>query len=470
MGFVRPLLITSLLKAALVIEKYAHFNYKEDFQMTFPEQVKAFLWGDIHKMSQDPGRFAKNPFADFTRTRKLDFENLLRFLISMHSDNTATELLKYFNYDIDTLSNSAFYQQRNKLLPCAFPFLLRQFNSRFDFHLYRGVYNLVSCDGSGLNIARNPNDPDTFHPPSGSSSIGFNMLHLVALYDLLSKRYLDCVIQKGRLKNEFQALCDLIDAYSYSGIPIFIADRGFASYNVFAHAYENDRLFLIRTKDINARRFLNLESLPNLIDTTVELILSRSQSAKKRLRPDLAERYRYVSSEVSFDFIVKGSAEEYPLSLRVVRFEVADGSFENIITNLHGDEFSAIDIKLLYHLRWGIETSFRDLKHTIGTINFHSKKAEYIEQEIWARLILFNFCAIVTAHVVITQKNTKYAYQVNFAMAMKISHCFIRLKEGDPTLQVERLIGSFTLPIRPGRNYARRHRPQSPASFCYRFS
>ena len=438
--------------------------------MTLPERVKALLWDDISRMSEDPGRFAKNPGVDFSRRRKLDFENLLRFLISMQSGTTADELLKYFNYDINTLSNSAFYQQRSKLLPEALPFLMRQFNSHFDLELYRGVYNLVSCDGSGFNIARNPNDPDTFHPPSGSTSIGFNMLHLVASYDLLSKRYLDCVVQKGRLKNEFQALCDIIDGYSYGGVPIFIADRGFASYNVFAHAQINCRLFLIRAKDINTRRFLNLDALPDTIDTSVELILSRTQSAKNRLRPDLAEQYRYVSSGVSFDYIEKGSYDEFTLSLRVVRFEVADGIFENIITNLPADQFSADDIMHLYHLRWSIETSFRDLKHTIGTINFHSKKVEYIEQEIWARLTLFNFCAIITTHVVIAQNDTKHVYQVNFAMAMKICHRFIRLKEDDPSFEVERLIGSFTLPIRPGRNYARRHRPQSPASFCYRFS
>jgi len=438
--------------------------------MTLPERVKAHLWGDIHNMSEDPSRFAKNPIADFTRSRKLDFEDLLRFLISMQSDTTANELLKYFSHDIDTLSNSAFYQQRKKLLPETFPFLLRQFNSHFDLELYKGMYNLATCDGSGFSIARNPNDPDTFHPPSGCTAVGFNSLHVVALYDLLSKRYLDCVVQKGRLQNEFQALCDLIDRYSYAGVPIFIADRGFASYNIFAHAQENSRLFLIRTKDINARRFLDLDTLPDNIDTSIDLILSRTQSAKKRLRPDLAGRYRYVSSDVSFDFIEKGSCNEYPLSLRVVRFEVADGVCENIVTNLPAVDFSTGDIMHLYHLRWGIETSFRDLKHTIGTINFHSKKVEYIEQEIWARLILFNFCAIITTHVVVTKNDTKHVHQVNFSMAMKICHSFIRLKEGDPVFEVELLIGKFTLPIRLGRSFPRRHRPQSPASFCYRFS
>lgn len=45
-----------------------------------------------------------------------------------------------------------------------------------------------------------------------------------------------------------------------------------------------------------------------------------------------------------------------------------------------------------YHLRWGIETSFRDLKHTKGAIHLHSKKTEFVALELWSRLILYNFC------------------------------------------------------------------------------
>ena len=438
--------------------------------MTLPDEVKTQLWNDINRMSRDPGRFAKNPNSDFTRRRKLDFEDLLRFLISMQSGTTNHELLKYFNYDLDTLSNSAFYQQRNKLLPEALPFLLHQFNAHYPFNLYRGKYNLVACDGCEFNIARNPDDPDTFHPPSGKSTMGFNMLHTISLYDILSKRYLDCIIQPGRLKNEFRAICDLADRYSYVGTPIFIADRGFTSFNFFAHAAENHLLFLVRAKDINVKRLLNLDSLPNQLDTYADIILTRSQSQKKRKRPDLAEQYRYISSEVSFDFIQHGADDEYPLSIRIVRVEVADGVFHNIITDLPDDEFLPCDIKHLYNLRWNIETSFRDLKHTIGTTNFHSIKVEYIVQEIWARLILFNFCAVITMHVVVVQKNTKYVYQVNFAMAIKICHHFLRLRSYEPPLDVVALIGNNTLPIRPDRNFARQHRFQLPASFCYRFS
>jgi len=176
---------------------------------------------------------------------------------------------------------------------------------------------------------------------------------------------------------------------------VFIGDRGFACYNFFAHAFENNIRFVIRTKDINTKRMLGIQELPNIIDTTVELILTRTQSLKKRSRPDLDKQYRHISSDVAFDYIERGSDTEYPLFLRIVRLEVADGVYENLITNIPADDASINVLKHWYNLRWGIETSFRDLKHTIGAVNFHAKKPDFIIQEILARMILFNFCSII---------------------------------------------------------------------------
>ena len=34
-----------------------------------------------------------------------------------------------------------------------------------------------------------------------------------------------------------------------------------------------------------------------------------------------------------------------------------------------------------------MESSFRKLRYTVGLSNFYSKKPEFIQQEIWARLI-----------------------------------------------------------------------------------
>jgi hypothetical protein len=296
------------------------------------------------------------------------------------------------------------------------------------------------------------------------------MIHATALYDLLSKRYLDCEIQPGRKKNEFRAVCNLVDRHEHGGAPVFIGDRGFSCYNFFAHAKEKGVFFLVRAKDVNTKRLLGLQALPEHIDENVDILLTRTQSKKKRKRPELDSQYRYVCKKISFDYIERGSENEYPLSLRVVRAEITEGIFFNFVTNLPAGEVTVDEIKQWYRLRWGIETSFRDLKKTIGAANFHSKKIEYIEQEIWARLILFNFCAIIAARVVIQNNDRKYIYQVNFAMAIKICHHFIRLGEGEPPPDIESLISRYTLPVRPMRSYARLHNFQAPVSFCYRFS
>lgn len=47
-------------------------------------------------------------------------------------------------------------------------------------------------------------------------------------------------------------------------------------------------------------------------------------------------------------------------------------------------------MKKLYHLRWGIESSFRKLKYDLGCIQFHSKQDNFIEMEIYAHMIMFN--------------------------------------------------------------------------------
>ena len=436
--------------------------------MSYPHKVKAHLLDDIVEMSKDPGPFVKRPGVDFSRRRKITFESLLRLLISMQSGSTAHELLKYFDHSLDTATVSAFYQQRQKLAAGALPYLLHRFDRHFPLLLHKGRYSLIACDGCEFNIARDPDDVGTFHGPSGKSTRGFNMLHTTSLYDILNRRYRDCVVMPGRKKNEYRAICDLVDRYSYADIPIIIADRGFCSYNLFAHAKEKGLLYLVRAKDINTLRILGTDTLPDHLDTYTEVVLSRSQSKRRRKHPELAKHYRYICPEVAFDFIRPGTDDEYRLTLRVVRFEVAAGVFENIVTNLPAEDFSAEEIMGLYCLRWGIETSFRDLKHTIGTTNFHSKQPEYIAQEIWARMILFNFCSIITAHVAVVRKDTRYVYQLNYAMATKIGHYFLRMSADRAPPDVEALIGSFTLPIRLERNYARQHRFQLPASFCYR--
>ena len=182
--------------------------------MTFPEIVKTTLWDIIDEMSRSLSSFVKNPDKDLIRKRKLDFKKMMHLIISMESGSLNHELLKFFEYDSSVPTGSAFYQQRSKLSVSAFRHLLKEFNLKFPLEKFRGKYYLIACDGSEFNIARNLKDADTFHEPNGKSVSGFNMVHTISLYEVCSK-------------NEFQAICNLMDRYAYGGPPFSLLTGDF---------------------------------------------------------------------------------------------------------------------------------------------------------------------------------------------------------------------------------------------------
>lgn len=331
--------------------------------MAFSDQVKSLLLSGISSIASTPGPFVQHPNRDFTRKRKIPLRGLLEFCISMESGNLQHELLKYFYFRSDTATVSAFHQQRSKLKPEVFLHLPKQFNPRFQPETYKSAYRLIACDGSEFNISLNENAPDSFFPPSGKSRRGFNMPHVIPLYDILGRSYLDVEFQPIRMKNEFRAFCSLMDRFDYNAQskPVFIADRGFCSYNVFAHAVENHAYFLIRAKGIYVSRLLGEGVSGKEMDVSPQGILCRTQSRKKRLHPESAQLYKFVCANIDFDYISKENPE-YPMRLRVVRFKLSGDTYENIITNLPEDDFPPTEIKTLYNLRWGGRDFFPGFK------------------------------------------------------------------------------------------------------------
>ena len=119
-------------------------------------------------------------------------------------------------------------------------------------------------------------------------------------------------------------------------------------------------------------------------------------------------------------------------------------------------------------MRWGIETSFRELKYAVGMTNFHSRKVEYIKQEVFARITMYNYCESIITQIVIRKTKGIKIYQVNFTLAIYICREYIsnhrRLKPPDIELLIQRNI----LPVRLGRHDPRKVNVQKPVSFLYR--
>ena len=434
----------------------------------YPNIVKNKLNSLIVEMSANPGLYVKQPGIDFTRERKLPFGTVMQSLISMGGNSIYKELLASNGFDPNTATTSAFVQARDKLLPGAFEHLLHEFTRSYSkVKTYRG-YRLLACDGSDLHIPTNPEDTETYYPNTNDQS-GYNLLHINALYDLCNRLYVDTVIQPSKKENEKKALVDMVDRSIIDDKAIIIADRNYESYNIFAHIEQKGWNYLIRVKDIDSNGILSGLNLPTTdeFDIIVNRVLTRRQTNYIKANPDI---YRFMPSNSTFDFLPLRSKDYYPILFRIVRIKISEGCFQTIITNLGQDDFPPNEIKELYRKRWGIETSFRDLKYTVGLLNLHSKKREYIIQEVYARIIMYNFVEMITSHIIISKFDTKHAYKVNFSVALHVCKSFLRRLDNISSPVVEAIIRKNILPIRTGKSAKRVFSVKTNVSFIYRIA
>ena len=103
---------------------------------------------------------------------------------------------------------------------------------------------MVACDGSVADIFRDEKDTVTYFEPNNKSPRGFNQIHINALYSILDKQFLDVLVQPARKRNKYSAFCEMVDRVKDDYPTIYIADRGYASYNDFAHVLEKQQYFL----------------------------------------------------------------------------------------------------------------------------------------------------------------------------------------------------------------------------------
>ena len=66
------------------------------------------------------------------------------------------------------------------------------------------------------------------------------------------------------------------------------------------------------------------------------------------------------------------------MSLPHCPLQTCSGKMEILITNLDSCLFPLSALKTLYARSWGIETSFRSLKYTVGLIHLHAKKPDLV--------------------------------------------------------------------------------------------
>lgn len=149
---------------------------------------------------------------------------------------------------------------------------------------------------------------------------------------------------------------------------IWLFDRGFPSFGLIYQLLEQKKKFVMRVSS-NFLKEVNEFRKSKYVDRQISIICT-----KQRIR----------SEQIQCE-------ENTELNLRCVRIQLSSGAEEILITNLERTEFPKRDLKKLYSLRWGIETSFNYLKNAVFVEEFTSKTENGLAQEYFVSLLMYNF-------------------------------------------------------------------------------
>lgn len=403
--------------------------------------------------------YCSDPVSDFTRKRKLSAETLIHFIIQMQSKSLNSELCEYFT-DLNFLpTSSALSQQRDKLDISAFQRILRLFINAFDDYKTWKGYHILACDGSDVNIAYDEKDEETKRQNGNNKP--FSQFHINGLYDCINHVFWDTSIDTASKTRECEALMEMITKHDYPVNSIITADRGYEKYSLMACCIENNQKFLIRTKDINV--YSSILANLNLPDAEFDLDITKTLT-RRQINETKYNRQKYTYLSYSSDFDYFDTEGFYEMNLRVVRFKITDDTYECLVTNLTGDEFNLAELKKMYHMRWDIETAFKVLKYIIGMMSFHSKKRNFIQQEIYSAILLHCLTNIITERIQIEQSDKrKHDYKVNLSTAVTNMRLWLRKVIG--TEELIKRIKKYLAPVRPDRKYQRNMKPKSVVPF-----
>ncbi len=393
----------------------------------------------------------------------------------MEGNSLNAEIFNNFPVKEERMTASAFVQQRAKLKPKALKDLLYAFNDTFQNPKYLKGLRVYAIDGSDFCTPRNKNSkwyiPNHYVRKDGQEAKGTCLLHGNFLYDILNKQYMDI----NETRDERDGAIKLINGIKDKEHSLSILDRGYTGFNMIEHCNRYGGYYVIRSSLTNT-----IKEISELADEECDIDVEINVSTKS---PQFCDIYGYRKLNVrkgkKIAYSEKTSATEWDfedkctVKFRICKFKINDTDsgkevWEVIITNLPRDKFSLKEMKHIYHLRWGIETSFRELKYALGAINFHSKKDEFILQELYAHLVMYNAASRAAANIPVTKSESGWAYAVDFKMVVHIFRTYFRNKDKAPPENMYAEMSMYRHMIKYGRHNIRLLKPKSAVYFTYR--
>ena len=294
-----------------------------------------------------------------------------------------------------------------------------------------------------------------FNKPRLADYKGYNHMHLNGFVDVISKAFIDAVIQPGQHPDERQALHQMLDHFQPEDPQKYIitADRGYESYDLLFHCMLKQLSYVFRVKAPSSPTSMlssYKNDLPDHLDEFDVVIRRFFTDSWTNIMKNQKSVYHYMNpSKVipHFEPLLDSQRLVY-IEFRVVKLKAPDGSSEYLITNLPSGTFSIESIRECYHWRWGIEVTFRYLKHAAGLLYFHSRKPEFLKQEIYASLVMYNFGIFLANEAAEEYRrkrrdsDNKYRYTVDFSTAIRTARKYF-LHRHSEEIDIIRLLSRY---------------------------
>lgn len=386
---------------------------------------------------------------------KLSFYDTMRLIIGMGKGTTNDEIMDYFDMVPDLIpSQSAFNQRRSQISLSAFEYLFSEFSSSFPATTNKFKdHCILACDGCHVVYTANSEIIEDYNKPRLIDYKGYNHMHLNGFVDVISKAFLDIVI----------------------------ADRGYESYDLLFHCELKNLNYVFRVKAPSSSKSLLSYYAAELPDDLEEFDVTMKRyftDKATKVMKDQSDVYRYINPSKNtphfYELLDRDRRHLYFMQFRVVKIKTAENTYEYLITNLP-HSFTMDDIKECYRWRWGIEISFRYLKHANGLLYFHSKKTEFLKQEIYANLTLYNFGIFIANEAAEENKkkerknDNKYLYEIDISSALKTARKFFIRRDSDKPIDIIKLILKYVHAVKEKfRQFDRFLRGISAIHFGYR--
>lgn len=331
--------------------------------------------------------------------------------------------------EIRQATASSFTQRRAKILFAAFADvadeLANYFYSNFNYKKYYG-YRLIAIDGSVYTLPRTMETIAEFGENVLSGSRKWIKAQVSFAADVLNNICAAATIGPYKQAEGLQALA-LMGKLGKGNLYLF--DRGYFG-----------RLFL---RDV--------------VNTGCQFCFRLQKNACR-------EVVAFINSSKK-DCIEYIEVEGERVKVRLTKVLLDTGEEECLMTSLFDTTtFTPKRLKALYHLRWGVEEQYKDMKYAICIENFIGKSPNSIKQEFYANILTYNLSMMLCKSIIdrmSNKKKKKRKYKTNKrALLAKIKQCFVSLfftaKNVLETLgNIVTTVSKESVPIRENRKYER---------------